>query len=65
MFTDLHFSFLSQDDQPSTSDHYINDGTEDSNAGSWIDQDFSWKEYLSHSNDKPASERLFRHVGSY
>ena len=32
------------------------------NAGNWIDQEFNWKDYLDQTGDKPASERLFKHV---
>lgn len=50
------------DELPSTSDDFINEVTENSNTASWIDQEFNWKEYLAQNNDKPASERLFKHV---
>ncbi|XP_012559766.2 scm-like with four MBT domains protein 2 isoform X1 [Hydra vulgaris] len=31
-------------------------------GGNWIDQEFNWKDYLEQTGDKPASERLFKHV---
>ena len=39
-----------------------NSDSKDGSGGNWIDQAFSWKEYLTQNNDKPASERLFKHV---
>lgn len=53
---------LDTDELPSTSDDFINEVTENSNTASWIDQEFNWKEYLAQNNDKPASERLFKHI---
>ena len=60
------FNLWTLDDNPGLSDSCLEDvvelATEDNTGNSWIDQEFNWKEYLATSNDKPASERLFKHV---
>lgn len=35
---------------------------DDKETVSWINQTFNWKDYLAQYSDKPASERLFKHV---
>ena len=39
-----------------------NQYNEDSYPGSWSDKDFDWNNYLAQYQEKPASERLFKHV---
>jgi len=61
----VNLSELSNELKEEKSDSYFDDNTvlvEESTSSSWIDQEFNWKDYLALSNDKLASERLFKHI---